>query len=206
MNSRELAQKYRAEIDSFAAQAIKRPYDFGWHGRKEMFDTWALGPCIEHRDSDVLTRSNAITIKKMLEDRLEFKGQWEINGCNHWAVGWVDHLSFKVYQVVLHTRVITPGAAWIKENYFDALADYPVLDEDLWSEMEYTEAYDGFEDCLRYFLGSRDEYEHLDKQELLDKYDLFGIVYDLDPDMLYNEGYTDDQNIIKAIESLDIVL
>lgn len=114
-------------------KALERPSDFGYFGgRKEMFKTWSLGPIIQHRDSDILSQSNTAVLQKMLESECDSE-EWEILSCNHWAVGWVEHISFKVIN-----EDGKPTTTFIKlMEFFKKLEDYPVADEMDYSNREY---------------------------------------------------------------------
>lgn len=122
------------QIDEWKADALRRPSDFGYFGdNEEMFETWTLGPVIETRDSEIREKANAASIKKMLESDPSLEEDWEITGCKHWAVGWVDQVSFRVIdekgELTRISRVI--------KGIFDSLEDGAILDEGLRSEMEY---------------------------------------------------------------------
>lgn len=126
------------EID----KALARPDSFGYFGGKDdeadgvrMFDTWALGPVIEHRDSGLLDKSNAAVLKRELEKRPEWEDDWRITPCNHWAVGWVDHLSYRVIESEEYPTV-TPIARFLKEWFRYLREEYPIADEDHWSMLE----------------------------------------------------------------------
>lgn len=97
----------------------------------------------QHRDSDALTRSNyRVAVRRLLkaagleqfpsdadEDESVPVYDWR---ASHWAVGWVEYLM---------VRPDAPEAVRAEAQAIaDALADYPVLDEDDWSELEYAEA------------------------------------------------------------------
>lgn len=124
------------QIDEWKADALRRPSDFGYFGgNEEMFETWTLGPVIETRDSEIREKANAASIKKMLESDPSLEGDWELTGCKHWAVGWVDQVSFRVIDekgnLTRISRVI--------KGIFDSLADGEILDDGLYSQMEYDE-------------------------------------------------------------------
>lgn len=83
---------------------------------------WFVTPVSRTRDSDILTHSNWCSFLKMLEN----DDNYEIHRFGHWGPGW--------FEIIL----VRPGSpehqtAWEVEC---ALADYPVLDEWLFSEME----------------------------------------------------------------------
>ena len=83
----------------------------------------------QHRDSDVLERSNF----QVAQERLEKVNPdcYTIESENHWAVGWVEHL-----------LVDPTNAAAIQEAEAmrEAIEKYPILDEDHFSNLEYEEA------------------------------------------------------------------
>jgi hypothetical protein len=125
-------------------KALRQPDNFGWFGDNDMFVTWALGPVIEHRDSDVLDRANAKALRNYLAEFPEIEGDWKITSCNHWAVGHVDHLSYRVVDGDgKPTRIARIVKAW-----FEYLRDvHPVADEDLLSETENEEANRVWAEC-----------------------------------------------------------
>jgi hypothetical protein len=115
-------------------EALKAPSDFGYYGDIEgMFETWSLGPVIEHRDSDLLTQSNAAMLRKHLAEDESLADDWTETECGHWAVGWVIHLSFRAVEDdgETPTRMFRVLTAWN-----DSLADYPVADDEDFSQRE----------------------------------------------------------------------
>lgn len=145
-------------------EVLERPSDFGyWGGNDEMFETWTLGPVIRTRDSSLLEQSNADALEKSLADAVEagkFSDEdFEITGANHWAVGWVDHLSFRAAEgdewitsprsggSVYREREATAIFHWITE-WFDALSDYPVADEEDFSRREWEYALEAMDDMF----------------------------------------------------------
>lgn len=80
-----------------------------------------------HRDSDIITRCNwAETL-----DRLGGESETvEIFNFGHWAVGWVEYLC-------IHES--DPAKMEIGKAIEEEIENYPVLNEDRWSEMEYDE-------------------------------------------------------------------
>ncbi len=102
---------------------------------------WCVGPVVKHRDSDLLTNVNYTKLVEALEDRKDLEGQWEIHRFSHWAVGWVDHLSFRVLD-----EDGKPSAAFhFVKKWNDDLENYPCADDDLLSEMEYDVAIEAIE-------------------------------------------------------------
>ncbi len=122
-------------------QALERPSDFGYFGEDKdlMFVTWSLGPVIETRDSDVLTRANAEALKRHLRSDPTLEKDWRIVGCSHWAVGHVDHLSFRALTKPLDKGGKPTRIFRIVMEWFDGLRECLVADESLYSEMELEE-------------------------------------------------------------------
>jgi hypothetical protein len=91
----------------------------------------------------VLDKSNAVALRRHLASDPTLADDYYMTKCNHWAVGWVIHLSFRVLD---ENRELTRMARVVRE-WFDGLADYPVADESLFSEMEHAEAEDYWTSC-----------------------------------------------------------
>jgi len=96
-----------------------------------------------NRDSDSLTRSNFDCIARDLRKEAEKHGApdcIEEHEFGHWACGWVK-------QLILASNA--PEALFRAAEAIHAdLEDYPVYNEDHWSELEYNEAAD-FWDSFR---------------------------------------------------------
>ena len=99
----------------------------------------------KHRDSDALARANFDAARKLAAER---GIECETMTAGHWLVGYVE------YAIVPPTDAARELAACIEAE----LADYPVLDEELWSEYEYTEVLETLADFTRYGLGRSAEY------------------------------------------------
>ena len=96
-----------------------------WH---EYFTVYGI-----HRDSDALARSNFTCILR------ELGGESDtviVTRASHWAVGWID--TIRVHQD-------DTARLQLADNIMGELEDYPVVDEDHFSELEYTEACDYWE-------------------------------------------------------------
>ena len=155
MNKRELAKINRDKVQAYCKKLLERPSDFGYHGNLDMFKTWSLGPVIEHRDSTLLDQSNAQEIKRIFEQADPDSKDWTVVHCGHWAVGWVDHLSMRVYKRVLHTYAPTK-ILLVWQDIENSLEDYPVLNEGDYSEREYNATLEGIEDAASYFARQHD--------------------------------------------------
>lgn len=164
-----------AALERWVREQLKRPDSFAYFGeRKEMFETWALGPCITHRDADAVDRSNAQALKKFLKSDPSLDEDWECDKASHWAVGWVEHLSFRAVEEdrKTPTRIARILCAW-----FTYLRDmHPVADEDLLSTMEDEEAHETWANC--YDVEERIEYirQHRYQFEFRTFADLLGCV------------------------------
>lgn len=123
----------KAEIRSWKTKVLEPPSNFGYFGDNDkLFDTWSLGPLIEHRDSSIREKANAQSMKETLRSDPTLADDWEIISCNHWLVGWSDHLAF---------RVVNAGGdisrvARVIKGMLDSLSEYPVLDDSKYSETE----------------------------------------------------------------------
>lgn len=84
----------------------------------------------QHRDSDSLSRSNFTRGLEIIGGESDTV---RVVREGHWAVGWVEWIA-------IHES----DAAALREadEIAAALADYPVVDEMHWSELEYDEACD----------------------------------------------------------------
>lgn len=110
--------------------------NFAYYGDN---DDWLVAYAI-HRDSEALERSNFRTIRHDLESR--FPLDVVIETFSHWAVGWTEEI------------LVRPDteAARAAEEWRAKLAEYPVADDEDWSEEENTEACESIADFVRYEL------------------------------------------------------
>ena len=98
---------------------------------------WLIAAAI-HRDSGALSRSNWRVIQKALS--YIDPGALQVERFTHWAVGWVDYL------------IIRPDAAAVLaecQRLRARLVDYPVLNEEDFSEEEQNEANEVWKNCYR---------------------------------------------------------
>jgi hypothetical protein len=134
--------------ESYLDALIKLPSDFGYYGDLPVGDTWTLGPVIRHRDSGPLDESNAAAIVARFTELFGPEGEdqgWEVTRCGHWAVGWVEHLSFRVRG---EDGAATPQVrAWAELEW--RMEAYPVLDDDDFSEREHEALIEYLESATR---------------------------------------------------------
>jgi hypothetical protein len=105
---------------------------FWWKSEKQPEDSenWMLYS-IRHRDSDLLTQSNAIEIEKQMEPFIKSEDAF-IGNFGHFLVGWIDHLAVRVKN---SSGKVTDAFKKLYELMVK-MEDYPVLNEEHWSEME----------------------------------------------------------------------
>lgn len=88
----------------------------------------------QNRDSDSITRSNFEVARERLEG-IETENNdeygWIISRQSHWACGWLEIIY--IHQRAKHELI---QAA---EEMLEDLKNYPVLNDDHWSELQYDE-------------------------------------------------------------------
>lgn len=104
-------------------------------GRSHEHAAWLIGPVGQSRDSDLVETSNWHVATAGLH-ALDPEGiDHEIHRFGHWAVGWIEEIA---------TR---PGSACaaLADELREALAEYPFLDEDHHSALEYEAVYEAWD-------------------------------------------------------------
>lgn len=186
-------------IDKLAGMALQKPDDFGYWGSEDTFVTWGFCGIDQNRASSVLERSNFEVITKDLINR--FPDDFRIEGYKHWLVGHVDRLVCRVLK--------TPNS-FIDENITDAfraamfwhekLMDYPIADEDHYSDMEFEEMIDTFKQMPKYLLDlintSNDDWAEKIYHELISNMNV-----ELSADA---ELYPNDDEILEAVYNLQM--
>lgn len=118
------------------------------HPAKEDPQHWSLGPCIRTRDSTLLESSNADVLLRELKKSSVPEDQWEVHSLGHWAVGWVEHLSFRVF-----TEAMTPTeCALFLIEWGEKLDRYPIADEDDYNDKETDATLDNIREAGRRFV------------------------------------------------------
>jgi len=138
-----LNPRHREPTEKEIRDALRIPSDFGYSGDLPIGETWSIGPVIRTRDSQLRELSNANALEKALAKVQEFDDEYAIVSANHWAVGWVDHLAFRV---IGDDGQPTEIFKWLL-SWFDALSDYPVADDDDYSEREYEAVMENIRDA-----------------------------------------------------------
>ena len=134
--SNRLGELSLDEAAAAAAGNWKEFNSFGWGRQRELADAdqWAI-IYTSNRDSDCLDKSNESVINAALEPFTDGDDPDVVmESHSHWAVGYVDGFSVRVYR----DGEITPAFA-----AYHALAvrhaNYPILDEDDYSNREWDE-------------------------------------------------------------------
>jgi len=115
----------------------------------------------QNRDSDCLTRSNFQSALIALGGESE---QVLIHRFGHWACGWFEYLV-----IDSDNKDLLKQAQTIESD----LDDYPVLDEEHWSELEQNEAQEIWKDCynnqerIDYIRQNKSQFEPRDFQDLI---------------------------------------
>lgn len=118
----------------------------------DTFYDYYVGPG-QHRDSDVLVRSNFASILRDLGGESDTV---LVIRAGHWAVGWVEFIA-------IHKDDDT--ALELADEIAGALEDYPVHDEEHFSELEAEEALQVWQQCysneerIAYIRKYRDQFE-----------------------------------------------
>lgn len=174
--------------------------DFGYHGDLPLGETWGFTFSV-HRDSDRLERSNWEVISTDLLKK--HPNTVEIVHCGHWAVGWLDHLAVKM--IDQNGRITRAGIDIL--DWLEKLSDYPVADEDHYSELEYTENYDNALESIRSETYRADMVDNLPENWRGLVYEW---VYENNPDEIQrsedqSEGWIDTETIMEACKALGYI-
>jgi len=112
-------------------------------------DHWAIYS-LAHRDSGLLDQSNQSAIEAALKPFAEADDPSVIIGrSGHWAVGWIDEAIIKVYEADGST--VTPAFTALA-GLLVSLDEYPILDEEDYSERELDATYENVKSACRSFL------------------------------------------------------
>lgn len=127
-------------ITKLAELALKKPDDFGYWGSKDMFVTWGFTGHDETGMARVLERANFKTISESLLE--EFPNDFRIENYSHWACGHVDRLVCRILKEpggIIEDNITEAFKAAI--DWHISLENYPVADENVYSEMEVAEIF-----------------------------------------------------------------
>jgi len=185
--------EYVENIEKYAKQATTKPEDFGYWGSEDMFDTWGFTNIDQSRDSDILEKSN---FKYITEDLMgSFPEDYRIETYNHWAVGSVDRLVCRVYELDRKTIALPFALAM---EWLDKLDDYPVADEDMYQKMIDLENISD----LEYWSKDNPDYVDTDQHPDWASEILFELEVNMDIFVSFENNHPKDSDIIMAIYNL----
>ena len=117
-----------------SAGNCQRFNSFCWFRQNEVEhpENWAIF-YTSHRDSGLLDQSNAAAIAKEMQPFTEGEDPDVVfESHNHWAVGHIDGFSIRVFR---NTEITDAFKKY--HELAERLADYPVLDEEDYSQREF---------------------------------------------------------------------
>lgn len=181
-----------------AVECLKRPDDFGWFGDDDMFVTWGFaGINLLKNSDDILNESNFHVITEDLIG--SFPDDFDIVGVKHWVVGSVDQLRVRVLKSEGKVEYdnLTEAFKGLME-WHEQLMDYPIADENDFSEREFdAEVKDlawrlQYDSNLKYMIHVADDYEVLASDLIyqINQYDYCS----------YSEPASDEQVLEAAFE------
>lgn len=113
-------------------ERAKQTPDFAYWGESE---DWLVAYGV-HRDSDVLERANFEALRRIADAGTLPENEdekYRIESASHWVVGWTETL-------LINPKLDAETIARIDKKITDARENYPVIDDELYSDMEYEEA------------------------------------------------------------------
>ena len=126
---------------------------------------WLVSPVTLNRDSDCLSKANWQSVLDSLSDCFDGEEEQDVetHSFNHWACGWFEIL------------IVRPGspAERILKDIERRLEDYPILDEEAFSNLEHEEADSTWRNCyndrerIAYMRRYRSQFEACSLAELL---------------------------------------
>jgi hypothetical protein len=191
--------KYTEQAEEQAGNWM-RFTSFGWGRRFELErpQDWAI-VYTHNRDSGLAEQSNAKAIDSVLE---KFGDDVVSERHNHWAVGWMDGYSIRVYDE--QGRVTEAFKAWC--DLQERLADYPLLDEYDLSERECQVCYDNVVEVVNRV------WRHTDRDESLGSVpeglhiDVYNWFWDHEQDQVENRdghgGCPSEEAVDRALKAL----
>lgn len=142
---------YPSDLESFAAHLAgnwSTFQSFAWHDKP--VNARQCGIVITHnRDSSLLEQSNAAAVAAALRASDPDGTYLREHSASHWAVGWVEGWEIRVYD---DAGNITPPVKALCD-LSNALADYPVLDDEDVSAREHAAALENIGDVGRRYVA-----------------------------------------------------
>ena len=147
---------FNSPIEKLAEMALTKPDDFGYWGSEDMFLTWGFSGHDKTGMSKNLELSN---FKVISEDLItKYPEDFRIETYGHWACSWVERLVCKVLNIPNDfseeniTDAFKAAINWHKE-----LEDYPIADENDYSEMQAADIILSITDMPQYLKDMIDE-------------------------------------------------
>ena len=119
----------------------------------------------QHRDSDALTRSNFAVMLNRLGGESDVV---TVVRESHWAVGWVEWIAIEADGTPESDKALQ-----IADEAKESLEDYPVLDEEHFSETEQEEADQVWANCydwhdrINYIRDHRSQFDFHDLSDMI---------------------------------------
>jgi hypothetical protein len=140
-----------ADHASEAAGNWRKFGSFAWHDKPADADRWFIWNTT-NRDADLVTQSNHAQIAAALEpftagDDPDVRA----HSASHWAVGWVEGFEIRVYGADGSITEAYKAA----DELICAMADYPILSDEDFSEREHAALCDAIAEVGRNMTGSR---------------------------------------------------
>ncbi len=154
---------------------------------------WLVVGVSRTRDSEELEESNFAATLKCIEEADPESVDHETHRFGHWGPGWFELI------------IVRPGSpAFIEAERIEAaLSDYPVLDEQDYSEREYTAQCEALSDCIR-SLTIEDDGSEVDSEQLAAA--MFTDMWEHDQGALEGGGSITDSERDACLERLGYVL
>ncbi len=122
--------------EEYIETCLKRPDSFIYYGDLEN-PPWGWTHVSHHRDSDLLDESNWETISKDLLER--FPDSFVIERSNHFLVGWCEQLRVNTEDLEAIDALL---------EWQESLDNYPVADDEDYSQHEHEAALEAWDDYL----------------------------------------------------------
>jgi hypothetical protein len=185
---------YSAPVEELAREAAgnwRKFESFAWFDKPEDAEKWTV-VYTHSRDSRLLEQSNAAAIEKAMKPFLGRTARAENH--NHWACGWIAGYAIRVCG--RNGRVTKAFKAWCELQA--KLQDYPVLDEEDYSQRELNATFENLAETGKRFLSDNPPD------------DWVGQVYDALPDREKENrddhgGYPSDEAVMDALCSLGLL-
>lgn len=140
----KLAEMTLEEAAKAAAGNWREFESFCWHRARDLQkpDDWCI-VYTQNRDSGLIDQSNAAAIDEALEPFTNGKNPDVVpEHHNHWACGWVDGYSIRVFKKGRITKAFKTY-----HELAERMVDYPLLDESDYSAREYEATVENLDDA-----------------------------------------------------------